>query len=113
MAGVKKSPFRIIAGLLLIIAILSLSGLPSMAATYLDAQNVSSCCDSDCDDETPKESAPCSAPDCPCFSCISMVMSTQFALLPFSTFEVITSITTPGYPLSGYTASIDHPPRFS
>lgn len=113
MSAVKSAPIRIIAGLLLVIAILSLSGLPSMAATWIDAQHVSSCCDSDCDGESPKESAPCSAPDCPCFSCVSMLISAQFTLLHFSTVEVIASLPTRSFHLSEYIASIDHPPRFS
>lgn len=90
---------------------LSLSGLTATATSFADAQSLSSCCDSDCDDETPKKSGPCSTPDCPCFSCISMVMAAPFALRYFSTVETITFIPTPNYQLSEYIASIDYPPE--
>lgn len=118
MGSVKKSPFRIIATLLLVIAILSLSGLTATAASFADAGSISSCCDSDCDDdtrndETQKKSGPCSTPDCPCFSCISMVMAAPFALRYFSTVETIAFIPTRNYQLSEYIVSIDYPPEIA
>lgn len=113
MGSVKNSPFRIIATLLLVIAILSLSGLTSTAASFADLQSLSSCCDTDCDDESPEKSGPCSTPDCPCFSCISMVMAAPFALRYCSTVETIAFIPTRECQLSEYIPSIDYPPEIA
>ena len=115
MSSVKNSPFRIIATLMLVIAILSMSGVTATAACFADAQSISSCCDSDCDSappkDTPEQSGPCSALDCPCFSCISMVMAAPFVLRYFITVKTIDFIPSPYFQLSEYIPSIDYPPE--
>ena len=108
MVPVKNSPFRIIAALMLVVSLLTLSGLTSTAATLMQSAAANSCCDSGCDD-TP--AGPCSAPDCPCFSCLTMVMASAPTVLRTSCGEQLTYTSSPNFHISEYIASIEYPPE--
>lgn len=107
MSAVKKSPFRIIAALMLVVSLLTLSGLTSTAAALMQAA-ANSCCASDCEDAP---TGPCSTPDCPCFSCITMVMATAPTVLRTSSGELLAFVATQDFHLSEYIASIEYPPE--
>jgi len=107
---VKKGPLRIIASLLLIVTLLTLSGLTATAGTLLTAATAKSCCDSGCDD-APAAGGPCSTPDCPCFSCISMILSPSITVQRNSAGERFSQIPPKRYQLSAYVRSIEYPPE--
>ena len=107
----KKGPLRIIASLLLIVTLLTLSGLTSTAGTLLTAATAKSCCDSGCDDAPPAAGGPCSTPDCPCFSCISMILSPSITVQRNSAGERFSQIPPKRYQLSAYVRSIEYPPE--
>ena len=109
VSSVKKSPFRIIAALLLVVSLLTLSGLTSTAGALINASAANSCCDSGCDD-APK-SGPCSTPDCPCFSCISMVMALSLTVLRDSANEIVTYASKQHFHLCEFIPSIEYPPE--
>ena len=108
MSAVKKIPFRIIAALMLVVSLLTLSGLTSTAAALMQAAAANSCCASDCADAP---AGPCSTPDCPCFSCITMVMATAPTVLRTSSGELLAFVSTQDFHLSEYIASIEYPPE--
>ena len=105
----KKGPLRIIASLLLVVALLTLSGLTSTAGTLLQAATANSCCDSGCDD--PPAAGPCSTPDCPCFSCISMIIYPSLTIERTCMVQLLPHITPQRYQLSAYARSIEYPPE--
>lgn len=111
MTPVKNSPLRIIAALTLVITLLALSGLTSTAAALMHAASANSCCDSGCDD--PPGAAPCSTPDCPCFSCISMVLATALTVLRSSAGEPLPQLSAHPFHLCEYIPSIEYPPENS
>lgn len=112
MVGVKKLPLRTIAGLMLVISLLMLSGITATAGTLLGAAQSQSCCASDCHDS---EGAPtpgsCSTPDCPCFACISMILSHTLTVERSVALELLSPISPLSYQLSAYIRSIEYPPE--
>lgn len=105
----KKSRFRIIAALLLVVTLLTLSGLTSTAATLLQVATANSCCDSGCDD--PPAAGPCSTPDCPCFSCISMIAAYPPTILRDGAGVLLSHGSPQPLHLSEYAPSIEYPPE--
>lgn len=105
----KKGTLRIIAGLLLVVTLLTLSGLTATAGTLIAAATANSCCDHGCDDPTP--AGPCSTPDCPCFSCVSMIVSPHLTVQRNSNELLIPLVTPKRYQLSAYIRSIEYPPE--
>ena len=110
MSAVKKFPFRIIAAFMLVVALLTLSGVTSTAGTLLEAATANSCCNSGCDD-SPGNAGPCSTPDCPCFSCISMVMASTVTVLRSSPGELLSHVSAQHFHLSEFIPPIDYPPE--
>lgn len=109
VVAVKKGPLRIIATLLLVVTLLTLSGLTATAATLVGAGTTHSCCDSGCDD--PPAPVPCSSPDCPCFSCITMVIYPSLTLQRSGAAGLLPQTTPKLHQLSAYVRSIDYPPE--
>jgi len=90
--------------------LLTLSGLTATASTLMQATVAHSCCDSGCDD--PPKSGPCSStPDCPCFSCLSMVMAPPLTVIRSSADEQLSFASTKRLQPSGYLPSIEYPPE--
>lgn len=110
MVDVKKGSFRILAYLVLVFTLLNVSGLTATAGTLITQATSNSCCDHGCDN-TPAPAGPCSTPDCPCFSCISMVVSPSLSV----TRDIAELLLTPFPPkhvhVSSYIRSIDYPPE--
>jgi hypothetical protein len=107
--AVKKRPLRITAALLLVVALLTLSGLTATASSLIGAAAPHSCCDSDRD--APAAPLPCSSPDCTCFSCISMLVSPPFAPQRDGLVELLPLVTPKRHSSSAYVRSIDYPPE--
>lgn len=93
---------------MLVVSLLTLSGVISTAATLIKAAAANSCCDSGCDDSP---AGPCSAPDCPCFSCIAMVMATAPTVQRSSRDQRLVCASLHNFHLSEYIASIEYPPE--
>ena len=107
----KKGTLRIIASLLLAVTLLTLSGLTATAGTLITASTASTCCDHGCDDQPPP--GPCSTPDCPCFSCISMIVYPSLTIQRNSHESLIPLATPKRCQLSAYIRSIEYPPEQS
>ena len=105
----KKGPLRIIASLLLVVTLLTLSGLTATAGTLAGATASNSCCDHGCDDAPAP--GPCSTPDCPCFSCISMIVYPSLSIQRNSAELELPLVAPRRCQLSAYTRSIDYPPE--
>lgn len=98
------------ATLLLVVTLLTLSGLTATAETLFNAATANSCCDHDCDPDQPP-AGPCSTPDCPCFSCITMIVSPPLSL-QYNSVELPHTLVTPQrYQSSAYLRSIEYPPE--
>ncbi|HBA89234.1 MAG TPA: hypothetical protein DCZ75_15000 [Geobacter sp.] len=108
----KKLPLRIVAGLMLVISLLTLSGLTATAGTLLETAQSKSCCAADSQDTTGAPAAGhCSTPDCPCFACISMILSPIVTLQRSWVGEPLSPISPVAYQLSAYVRSIEYPPE--
>ncbi|GFO63583.1 hypothetical protein GMPD_15020 [Geomonas paludis] len=95
--------------LLLVVALVTLSGITATASAMIGAAATHSCCDSD--NGAPAAPAPCSSPDCSCFSCIALMVYP--ALTPQRDGGAVPLTLTPQrlHPLSTYVRSIDYPPE--
>lgn len=105
----KKRPLRITAALLLVVALLTLSGLTATASAMIGAASSHSCCDSD--PSAPPAPAPCSSPDCTCFSCISMIVCPSLTPQRDGEAELHPLTVPKRLSSSAYVRSIDYPPE--
>jgi len=100
--------FRITTIVLLVVAILSLSGIVATAELLAHAGEVIDCCDS----STPeKDSDPCSVPDCPCPLCLSLDLVALPAFLKVSSAGADLTPHLQLFFLSEFISSIDYPPE--
>ncbi|SNB46242.1 hypothetical protein [Geobacter sp. DSM 9736] len=96
--------------IMLLVAILALSGIAATAETLADANDRIGCCDTGSDSDE-SGSRPCSLPDCPCASCLTVDHD------PPRTLNVTASAVTAFHPRqqlfppSEFICSIDHPPE--
>lgn len=100
--------FRITAIVLLVVAILSLSGIVAAAELLAHAGEDIACCDSGTQE---KDSDPCSVPDCPCPLCLSIDLVTLPAFLEVSPAVADLNPHLQFYFLSEFISSIDYPPE--
>lgn len=100
--------FRITAIVLLVVAILSLSGIVAVAELLAHAGEDIVCCDSGTQE---KDSDPCSVPDCPCPLCLSLDLVALPAFLKVSSTGTGPSPHLQLYFLSEFISSIDYPPE--
>lgn len=109
IVGVKKGPLRILATVLLVLTLLNLSGLTATAGTLIAAASANSCCDHGCDE--PPAAGPCSTPDCPCFSCIAMIVVPALSVQRDLTERLLPLAVPKRHHLSAYIRSIEYPPE--
>lgn len=102
--------FRITTIMLLVVAILSLSGISATAELLAHAGEAVDCCDHG----TPeKDSVPCSVPDCPCPLCLSLDLVALPAFLKVSPTRADLGHHLQLFILSEFISSIDYPPENS
>jgi hypothetical protein len=100
--------FRITTIVLLVVAMLSLSGIVATAELLAHAGEDIACCGS----STPeKDSDPCSVPDCPCPLCLSLDLVALPAFLKVSPAGADLSPHLQLLFLSEFISSIDYPPE--
>lgn len=97
------------ATLLLVVALLTLSGLTATASIVTGTAAAHSCCDADHD--APAAPAPCSSPDCTCFSCISIMVYPSLTPRRDGLAELLPLTTPKRHQSSAYVRSIDYPPE--
>ncbi|MBJ6801469.1 hypothetical protein [Geomonas propionica] len=107
----KRQFLRIFGALLLVVSLLTLSGVAATAATLAQDPVHVICCDTG--GEHPATGAGhSSSPDCPCFACITMILhapvTVERAILAK---ETLPQHPPKGYPLSAFVRSIDYPPE--
>lgn len=95
--------------LLLAISLLTLSGVASTAATLLDHQAQSSCCGTG-GGETPEE-GPCSSSDCPCVSCMNLILPYSITLRESLTEQLLPGVSPKQMHVCEYVPSIEYPPE--
>ena len=99
---------------LLVISLVLTSGTGATAMTLLQESVPPACCEADLDDSAAPFEAPCSEPDCQCFSCLAFVVPVCSRQPVYDSFHAISSfsrfVTAP--PLE-YFKTIDYPPEFS
>lgn len=101
---------RIFSVILLVVAVLALSGIASTAGALVHADEAVACCNDD-HDAGDSGSAPCSAPDCNCALCMAIdfvqllsVSGATPALLAFTTLKL-------PFPPLEFVSPIDYPPE--
>lgn len=100
---------RILAALLLTVTLLTLSGLTATASTLVSAATVHSCCDADSGGHAAPE--PCSSPDCPCFSCMTMIVHPPVVSRRSGELQILPPLPFKRHPVSAFVSSIDYPPE--
>ena len=98
--------------ILLLVALLTLSGLTTTAAALVQADTATACCDKERNDgQTGTD--PCSAPDCSCLSCMTIDLVDSPTIRRFSVGEALHCTPLQRFHLSEYVSSIDYPPEIS
>lgn len=108
----KAISLRILSLVLLVVAVLSLSGIVTTAEVLAHAGEAAPCCDKDSRNKGP-ETDPCSVPDCPCAFCLTIDVATPPTV---SRTTVGTVNFKPGQqrlPLSEFFSPIEYPPEAS
>lgn len=103
---------RILSLVLLVVAVLSLSGIVATAEALVHAGEAAACCDDDSKKQGP-ETDPCSVPDCPCAFCLTIDVAHPPTV---SRATVGTVNFKPGQqrlPLSEFINLIEYPPEAS
>lgn len=108
----RVSLHRTISLVLLLVALLTLSGLTTAAAALVHADTATACCDKERNDGQ-TGAVPCSAPDCSCISCmtIDLVDSPTIHRAPLG--EALHFTPAQRFHLSEYLSSIDYPPEIT
>ncbi|MFA7383137.1 MAG: hypothetical protein WC001_06780 [Desulfurivibrionaceae bacterium] len=104
--------FRFAAVAVLLLALLSLGGLPLADEALSSADPADSCCfPVGHGEELPQ--SPCATPDCPCLFCLSLHLPgfAEVFFLPLSSATPVSQPLTP--PLAAFAPSIDYPPERS
>ena len=104
------SPVRIIALIMLIIALLSMSGLTATASALVHADAAPVCCDKEKGDSE-KNNLPCPVPDCQCASCMAAELLMMPPVRRTSLESAIRYPSQHRQDLSAYFSSIDYPPE--
>jgi len=99
---------RISSVILLVAAMLALSGIVATAVALAHAEDAVACCDNDSQE---KDSAPCSVPDCPCASCLSIEFVAPPAFAGGAAAGADFSPHRQLFFLSEFICSIDYPPE--
>ncbi len=111
MIGVKRGTLRIAAVFILMVALLTLSGLSATAAAMAQQAPGITCLDSGCDDH-PVPGAGHGSPDCHCFACITMILQSSISVVPAAGDAAPLPLLPPKlHPLSSFVRSIDYPPE--
>ncbi|AID57971.1 hypothetical protein Geob_3847 [Geotalea daltonii FRC-32] len=103
---------RIVSSILLLVAIISFSGIAATAAVFAGSTAGNACCDHEKGTD-PAETVPCSVPDCPCPSCMAAALPHHAPshlsqpLFPFSHLTPAQRMHLPGFG-----RSIDYPPEY-
>jgi hypothetical protein len=98
--------------ILLLVALLSLSGIAAAAEALVQGDVASFCCSSDQEKES--ETGPCPVSDCVCASCLTI----SFSGIPSVTKIPVTVVVSfirhqQMFPLSEFFRSIDYPPEYA
>lgn len=108
----KKAPLRIIASIMLVVSLLTLSGLTAAADSLFSSSQAKSCCTADSPGTGAEpEGGSCSTPDCPCFSCISVILYPSSIAGRTATGEPLSPLSPHGRPLAGHVRTIEYPPE--
>ncbi|MBU5613548.1 hypothetical protein [Geomonas azotofigens] len=107
----KREFLRIFGALILVVSLLTLSGMAATAATLAQDPVHAACCDTGGDHPAtgPGHS---SSPDCPCFACITMVLHAPVTVQRAPIYqEELPQHPPKRPPLSAFVRSIDYPPE--
>lgn len=103
-------PVRIVFFIMLLISLLSLSGLTATASAMIHAEAATACCDQE-GDESEKGALPCQLPDCSCLSCMAIELVTLTNLPGTTLIETFYHVAAQQLHLSTYISSIEYPPE--
>ncbi|WP_136526892.1 hypothetical protein [Geomonas ferrireducens] len=108
----KRGTLRIAAILILMVSVLTLSGLTATAAAMAQQAPGISCLDSGCDDHPVPGAGHGASPDCHCFACITMILQTSISVARVTVDAAPLPLLPPKrHPLSSFVRSIDYPPE--
>ncbi|QXE91705.1 hypothetical protein KP001_03965 [Geomonas subterranea] len=107
----KRHVLRILGALILVVSLLTLSGVAATAASFALDQPHTECCDTGGAHPATGDGHS-SSPDCPCFACITMILHAPVTVAR----AAIDAEDLPQYPpprstLSAFVRSIDYPPE--
>lgn len=112
MFGVKRGTLRIAAVFILMVSLLTLSGLTATAAAMAEQGPGITCIDSGCDDHPVPGAGHGSSPDCHCFACITMILHTSISVArALGDAAPLPPLPPKRHPLSSFVRSIDYPPE--
>lgn len=106
----QSSLLRTISLIMLLLSILTLSGLTTTASALIHAETVAACCDKERDGEN-RGGLPCSMPDCPCLACMAVDLVNAPALRRTTAAETVHYTSQQKLHLSAYLSSIEYPPE--
>jgi hypothetical protein len=109
----KFPALRLLSPLALLLALLSWSGIATTAAALTHPEAQDACCPpaAGAGDEDNAGSDPCSAPDCPCFSCLTLAASGQIELCLQRPPMLAAFPPPPALPRAGFANAIEYPPE--